>query len=63
MTPEEALSLVLNRIQDFAFTEDCCRGIQLTCGDCGTSIYEVEDADYLECMVQKAFDHKCKETK
>ncbi|MEU7830351.1 hypothetical protein [Nonomuraea sp. NPDC049129] len=64
--PDEALCLVLNRIQDVVFREECSTyacGNEMRCAICSAVLYEIEDQDWLECMVAKAFDHKCAESK
>jgi hypothetical protein len=58
---ERALRLVLNRIQDFVVHDQPDSfDMLLVHAKCMHSVYEIEDGDWLECMVAQAFDHKCK---
>jgi 4-aminobutyrate aminotransferase-like enzyme len=61
---EIALHVVINRIQDAVFREECSTyacGNEIRCAGCSAILYEVEDQDWLECMVARAFDHECEE--
>ncbi|WP_093886533.1 hypothetical protein [Streptosporangium canum] len=58
MSTEDALSLVLNRIQDVVYS-DTWGGV-FNCATCGEQVYGIDDGDWLECIVNNAFNHKCK---
>ncbi len=63
---ERALAIVLNKIQDIVFREECSEyacGNEMRCARCSAVVYEIDDQDWLECMVANAFDHKCQEAK
>lgn len=54
----DALSEVLNRIKDFVTSDSPDGfGMEVKCVTCGFLTYEIEDGDWLECIVSKAFDH------
>lgn len=56
MSDEEALRIVLNRIKDVVLDE---WGGNFNCPTCGDLIYDLDEGDYLECVVLKAFEHNC----
>ncbi|WP_371784673.1 hypothetical protein [Streptosporangium subroseum] len=55
---ESALASVIKRIKDIVYS-DTFGGV-FNCATCGDMVYGIDDGDWLECMVSKAFDHKCK---
>lgn len=58
---QSALATVLNRLADQVFHDDGDQpGSELRCAHCQERLYEVEDGDWLECLVVKGFEHKCK---
>lgn len=54
-----SLGTILNQIKDFAF-HDVDYGMEVRCATCSAVVYEVEEGDWLECMVLNALDHDCK---
>ncbi|GAA3536996.1 hypothetical protein GCM10022419_016010 [Nonomuraea rosea] len=55
---------ILNRLKDFVFSDnDIWAGMQVRCALCEVQIYDVEDGDWLECVVSKGFKHECKGAK
>ncbi|GII83322.1 hypothetical protein Ssi03_13120 [Sphaerisporangium siamense] len=61
MNPVDVLRIVLERLKDFVFV-DVDFGMQAKCATCGAVIYGLEDGDWLECVVSKAFEHNCKQS-
>ncbi|GAA4187066.1 hypothetical protein GCM10022252_19970 [Streptosporangium oxazolinicum] len=58
MSDSEALKIVLNRIKDVVYS-DTFGGV-FDCATCGVMVYGIDDGDWLECIVDRAFNHRCK---
>ncbi|WP_043617294.1 hypothetical protein [Nonomuraea candida] len=55
------IGAVLDRLKDFVFSDnDIWAGMQVRCAHCEVQVYDVEDGDWLECIISNAFAHVCK---
>ncbi|MFI6319706.1 hypothetical protein ACIBG8_19385 [Nonomuraea sp. NPDC050556] len=61
---EGARSEIFDQIKDMVFEESPLvgdGGLQMKCATCAAVLYEIEDGDWLECLVSNALDHVCPE--
>lgn len=60
MSAMSDLDLLLNYIKDFVICQDSDEyGNEVACANCNAPIFEIEEGDWLECLVMRAVEHKC----